>query len=165
MTTALYAGSFDPVHRGHIDIIEKAAKCFDTVVVGVMENPGKRPGMFSTTDRVRLLEDTTTTLHNVTVQSFVGLTVDLARLAGADVLVRAAHKEGRAEWQMAAINLDVGSIPTVFLPTSTDTMTISSSIVRELTLHGRVDAAEPMVPSCVAKALARVADRARHLPL
>jgi pantetheine-phosphate adenylyltransferase len=157
--TALYAGSFDPVHHGHVDIIEQAAKCFDAVVVGVMENRQKLSGMFSTSDRVRLLHDTVRNLDNVTVRSFVGLTVHLASLVGADVLVRAAHKDARAESQMAAINLEVGSIPTVFLPPSTDTMAISSSIIRTLTLNGRVDAAEAMVPSCVAEALALVANR------
>lgn len=159
MTTALYAGSFDPVHRGHVNIIEQAAKCFDAVVVGVMDNPQKRSSMFVSSDRVQLLRLATESLDNVTVRSFVGLTVHLARLAGADLLVRAAHKEGRAESQMAAMNLEVGSIPTVFLPPSADTMTISSSAIRALTLNGRVDAAETMVPSCVAEALAEVAAR------
>jgi pantetheine-phosphate adenylyltransferase len=160
VATALYAGSFDPVHLGHVNKIEQAARCFERVVVGVMTNPRKRPGMFTATDRLRLLREATNHLANVTATSFDGLTVDLARMVGADVLVRAAHKEGRSEYQMAAINYEVGAIRTVFFPASPNTVAVSSSIIRTLTLTGRLDAARHLVPPGVGHALTEVAFRA-----
>src|SRR5262245_30647831 len=100
VATALYAGSFDPVHLGHVDIVEQAARCFEHVVVGVIANPDKASGMFVTSDRARLVREATRHLSNVTATTFNGLTVELARLVGAAVLVRAAHKESRNEYQM-----------------------------------------------------------------
>jgi pantetheine-phosphate adenylyltransferase len=159
VTTALYAGSFDPVHLGHVDIVEQAARCFERVVVGVMTNPSKRLGMFTPSDRLRLLRDATNHVANVVATSFDGLTVDLARTVGADVLVRAAHKEGRSEWQMAAINFEIAAIPTVLFPASLETVAVSSSIIRSLTLNGRLDAVRHLVPPRVGHALAEVASR------
>jgi len=159
VATALYAGSFDPAHLGHVDIIEQAARCFDRVVVGVLVNPQKRAAMFTASDRVGLLRKATEHLPTVTATTFTGLTVDLAQNVGAAVLVRAAHKEARQEYQMAAINRDVGSVPTVFFPASPRTAAISSSVIRTLVLNGHVDAAQELVPLGVAHALAEVAAR------
>ncbi|HEX4820106.1 MAG TPA: pantetheine-phosphate adenylyltransferase [Acidimicrobiales bacterium] len=153
MTTALYAGSFDPVHLGHVDIVEKAAACFEHVVVAVLANPRKPSGMFTATERLHLLRTATEHLANVTTTTFDGLTVDLARQVGAAVLVRAAHKEGRSEYQMAAINQDLAAIPTVFFAPSRDTAAISSSIIRTLAMNGRVDATLSLVPPTVGHAL------------
>jgi pantetheine-phosphate adenylyltransferase len=159
VATALYAGSFDPVHSGHVDIVERAAGCFEQVAVGVMTNPRKRSGMFSATDRLRLLREATAHLANVTVTSFNGLTVDLARMVGADVLVRGAHKEGRDEYEMAAMNYEAGAIPTVFFAASPATAAVSSSMIRTLTLHGRLDEVRHLVPPGVGLALTEVAAR------
>ena len=122
-------------------------------------NPRKRSAMFTTSDRVRLLRRVTEHLPTVTATTFTGLTVDLAQSVGAAVLVRAAHKEVRQEYQMAAINRDVGSMPTVFFPASPRTAAISSSVIRTLVLNGHVDAAQQLVPLGVAHALAEVATR------
>jgi len=156
VATALYAGSFDPAHLGHVDLIEQAARCFDGVVVGVLVNPQKRSAMFTASDRVGLLRQATERLSNVTATTFNGVTVELARSVEATVLVRAVHKEARQEYQMAAINRDVGSIPTVFFPASPRTAAISSSTIRTLVLNGHVDAAQELVPKGVARALAEV---------
>ena len=157
VTTALYAGSFDPAHLGHVDIVEKASACFEHLVVGVLANPRKLSGMFTATERLHLLHLSTEHLTNVTTTTFHGLTVDLARDVGAAVLVRAAHKEGRTEFQMAAVNYDVAAIPTVFFAPSADTAAISSSIIRTFAVNGRVDAALALVPPCVGQALSRLA--------
>ena len=157
MTTALYAGSFDPTHLGHVDIVEKAAACFEHVVVAVLANPRKPSGMFTATERLHLLHMATEHLANVTTTTFDGLTVDLAREVGAAVLVRAAHKEGRTEYQIAAINHDLAAIPTVFFAPSADTAAISSSIIRTLAVNGRVDATLSLVPPCVGQALSDLA--------
>ena len=155
--TALYAGSFDPTHLGHVDIIEKAAACFERLVVGVLANPRKPAGMFTPTERLRLLRMATEHLENVTTTTFDGLTVDLAREVGAAVLVRAAHKDGRTEYQMASINYDVTATPTVFFAPAADTAAISSSIILTFAMNGRVDAALALVPPSVGQALSDLA--------
>src|SRR5262249_31143874 len=157
VATALYTGSFDPPHLGHLDVIEQAVECFEQVVVGVMTNPRKQSGMFTAADRLGLLSEATRHLATVTTTQFDGLTVDLARMVGADVLVRSAHKEARDEFQMAAINYALRAIPTVVFPAAPATAAVSSSIIRTLTLNGRVDAAQALVPPCVARVLAEIA--------
>jgi pantetheine-phosphate adenylyltransferase len=89
---ALFAGSFDPIHLGHLDVIERASDIYDHVVVGVLANPDKARGMFRPEARVGLVEEATRYLGNVSSSHFYGLTVDLARTLGASVLLRVAHK-------------------------------------------------------------------------
>ena len=87
MIKAVYPGSFDPVTYGHLDIIERAAKVVDEVIVAVLVNSSKKP-LFTIDERVRLLRETTGDYPNVTVEAFLGLTVDFARNVGATVMVR-----------------------------------------------------------------------------
>jgi pantetheine-phosphate adenylyltransferase len=152
--TALYAGSFDPIHRGHVGIIERAAAMYNRVVVAVLANPEKPPGMFLPADRVRLVEEATQFLGNVSSVHFYGLTVDLARSVDADVLVRAAHKEQANEFSMAAMNWRLAGIETIFVAANPETMMISSSLVRGLVDGGQLAAAQELVPACVRPALA-----------
>jgi pantetheine-phosphate adenylyltransferase len=157
MPVALYAGSFDPVHLGHLVVIESAARLYEQVVVAVVANPKKAHGMFTIHERVRLLTEATAHLPTVRTRHFEGLTVDLARNEGADVLVRAAHKETADEFSMAAMNLITADIPTTFVPADALTRTISSSLVRQLVDAGQIVAAQELVPTCVRQALADVA--------
>lgn len=150
MTTALYAGSFDPVHRGHLSVITTAAAAFDSLVVAVVGNPMKTSGLLSVADRVMLLSSATASLPGVRCVAHHGLTVDAARLHGADVIVRAAHKERANELVMAATNRAASTVPTLFVRGDHETEWISSTVVRGLLDRGEVDEACTLVPAPVA---------------
>ena len=113
--------------------------------------------MFTVDERLRLLSEASAHLPNVRTRRFEGLTVDLAREEGANVLVRSAHKETADELSMAAMNLITGDIPTTFVPADPLTRTISSSVVRQLVEAGQTAAAQKLVPTCVRRALADIA--------
>ena len=133
----LFPGSFDPPTLGHIDLVRRAAKLFDRVIVAVMVNPDKRP-MFTTQQRMDMFSRCAAGLDNVTVCAGNGLTLDLAREKGADVLLRGLRGEGDAgfEAQLAAANRHVGGIDTLALFTSPEYSYISSTIVRDVVRHG-----------------------------
>ena len=96
--TALCPGTFDPVTNGHLDVVGRAAQLFDSVIVGVVENPSKTP-LFSVDERVRLLEEALKDLSNVRVGSFRGLLVDHARAEGASVIVKGLpHTVSQPNW-------------------------------------------------------------------
>jgi pantetheine-phosphate adenylyltransferase len=154
VAVALYAGSFDPIHLGHLGVIEHAARTYEEVVVAVVANPEKSVGMFGPEERLRFLIGATTHLPTVRSVHFYGLTAALARSEGATVLVRAAHKERRDELSMAAMNRLMAEIPTVLVPADARTRTISSSLIRQLVGAGEVRAAQQLVPACVRQALA-----------
>ena len=153
MTTALYTGSFDPVHLGHVRVIEQAARSFEAVVVAVLGNPAKTSGLLPVAERVRLLEAATAGLDNVTCTAHHGLAVDAAREHGASTLVRSAHKEHRTELEMAAHNERLTGIPTTFISGDPDLTWVSSTVVRRLLADGDADRLRAVVPSAVADAL------------
>jgi pantetheine-phosphate adenylyltransferase len=157
----LYAGSFDPVHLGHLAVVETATHLFDELVVAVVANPRKGRGLFAAEERLGFVTAATSHLPSVRTRTFVGLTAEVAREEGATALVRAAHKEVADEWSMAAMNLATSAIPTMFLPAYQTTRTISSTLIRELTLAGQVEAAQELVPLCVRQALVDVASSLR----
>ena len=157
MTTALYAGSFDPVHVGHLTIIERAASGFDAVVVAVVGNPSKQSGLFSMADRVRLVEEAVSHLPSVRCVRHAGLTVDLAAEVGADVLVRSVHKDASDEHTMALMNRQLTGIGTVFLAADRQTAWISSSRVRSLVARGLLEEVRALVPPPVFAALWQLA--------
>lgn len=153
---ALYAGSFDPIHLGHLRVIEHVARIHDQVIVAVLANPQKPSGLFTPEARLRLIAAATSHLPSVRSVRFHGLTVQLAREEGATVLVRSAHKERGDEVSMAAMNLMVGGIHTLFVPPEMRTRTISSSLVRRLFHSGQLTAAQELVPAAVGRALAEI---------
>ncbi len=150
--TALCPGTFDPVTNGHLDIIERAGQCFDAVVVGVLDNPAKRP-MFSVEERVRLLQEATAGMPNVSVATFGGLLVESVRALGADVVVKGlrAVTDFESEIQMAQMNHALAGVETLFMTTSPAWSFLSSSLVKEVASFGG-DVSE-LVPPRVADAL------------
>ena len=138
MKTAIYPGSFDPTTNGHTDIITRASRFVDRLVVGVLENPSKTP-VFSTEERVNLLKELTKDMPGVEVRSFSGLTVDFARSLGADLIIRGlrAVTDFEYEFQMALTNRNLADeIETLFIPTSAHCLYLSSSMVKEIALFG-----------------------------
>ncbi|GIU96398.1 MAG: phosphopantetheine adenylyltransferase [Actinomycetota bacterium] len=150
--TALCPGTFDPVTNGHLDIIERTSRSFAAVVVGVLENPSKQP-LFSVQERVELLREAVRGLDNVRVGSFHGLLVDHARAQGAHVIVKGlrAVSDYEYEIQMAQMNLRIGGIETLFMPTNPMWSFLSSSLVKEVARFG--GDVEGLVPDHVRKAL------------
>lgn len=145
MSHALFAGSFDPPTVGHIDLIERASRLFDHVTVAVMINAAKTP-MFAADERADMLKECVSRLSNVTVTAGTGLTLDLAKSVGADVLLRGLRGEGDAgmEASLAAGNRHVGGIDTLALFTAPQYGFISSTLVRDVIRHGgRLDGLVP----------------------
>lgn len=136
---ALYAGSFDPITNGHIDIIKRASGLFDELVVCVVENPGKK-GLFSIEERKIIAEIACESFENVKIDSFVGLLADYVNDNGIDVVVRGLRNsiDFEYELQMAHINeqLYKNNTQTVFLMTEPENSYISSSMVREVASLG-----------------------------
>lgn len=137
MITAIYPGSFDPITYGHLDIIKRASKMFDCLVVGVLCNSSKQP-LFSTKERVELIQEVTKEIPNVEVETFDGLLVDYAHQKRATVIVRGlrAVTDFEYELQMAQTNRTIApDVDTVFLTTSLEYAYLSSSIVKELAMY------------------------------
>lgn len=137
MKTLLYAGSFDPVTRGHMDIISRASRLCETLVVAVMHNPEKR-GAMAVGDRVRVLQKACGGIPHVRVIAHGGLLIDCAREVGADAVVRGVRPLGdfESEFQMAWVNRRLGGVETLLLTTSEDVAGISSSMVRQIAAFG-----------------------------
>ena len=134
MKKGSYAGSFDPVTYGHIDVIERAARLVDELIVAVLGNSGKTP-LFTVEEREDMLREVTKHIPNVTVQSFGGLTVDFARQQHAQVLIRGlrAIPDFEYELNMAQTNHIIApEIETVFLMTSLKYSYLSSTTVKEV---------------------------------
>lgn len=146
---ALYTGSFDPMTNGHLDIITRASKMFDELVVGVIVNPNKHP-LFSTEERVAMIEETTSHLDNVRVDSFEGLLADYVNKNQFNAVVRGLRATSDFEYeismaQMNACLFDKG-IESVFLMTSPRYSFISSSMIKEVvSLNGCVDGLVPEI--------------------
>lgn len=149
MRIAICPGSFDPVTLGHVDIITRASKLFDRVIVAVLVNVEKKP-WFTIEERTDLLRKATEGLKNVEIAGFDGLLVDYARQRNATAIVKGlrAVSDFEYEFQMALTNnkLDA-NIETVFLTTSSENMYLSSSIVKQVGLLG--GDISPFVPECV----------------
>lgn len=138
MAIAVYPGSFDPVTKGHLDIIERAAQINEHLIVAVLINSAKNP-LFTLEERVQLLRECCRELPNVTVECFDGLTVNFAKERGATVLVRGlrAVTDFDVEMQLAQTNRALmPSIDTMFFATSINWSYLSSSVVKEAARYG-----------------------------
>ena len=156
MTTAMYPGSFDPVTRGHLDIIRRASRMFDKLIVAVLNNSAKTP-LFTVEQRVEMLRECCKDIPNVEVASFDGLTVNFARDQGATVMVRGlrAVTDFENEMQLAHTNHALlPGIETVFLATSIQWSYLSSTMVKEAA-HYRQDVSQFVTPNVEAALLAK----------
>jgi pantetheine-phosphate adenylyltransferase len=152
---ALCPGSFDPPTNGHVDVVQRAARHFDEVIVAVVANPAKRP-LFSEPERTRLLTDALAHVANVTVISFDGLLVELARSRGLTLVLKGlrATSDYEYELQMAEMNSALHhALDTMFLHASPMWSFVSSSLVKEIARLG--GSVEEFVPPGVARALAQ----------
>ena len=153
MTVAIYAGSFDPITYGHIDILENGADIFEKVIIAVAYNPEKK-AFLSVDERIRLIKESTKHIPNVEVYSFDGLTVEFAKKYNAKVLLRGLRNSADFEYenQLAQINSTLDeTIQTVFLTSKPQYSFISSSCIRELASYKKN--LSQYVPDCVAKFL------------
>lgn len=146
----IYPGSFDPATVGHEDMIRRAAKLFDRLIVAVLHNPAKR-GFFPVEERVRMLRKLTADLPNVTVDAWDGLLVDFVKETGASAVVRGLRQVSDFETEMTMAQANSRMLPgmeTVFLMTRPEQGCISSSVVREIASFGG-DVSQ-FVPACIA---------------
>jgi pantetheine-phosphate adenylyltransferase len=137
-SVAIYPGSFDPVTNGHLDLIERGEKMFDTLIVAVLRNAEKQP-LFSAPERVEMLREVTTQWPSVEVQVFEGLLVDFARKRGAAVILRGirAVSDYEYELQMALMNRKLEPrLETVFMLPGEPYSYLSAKLVREIAQHG-----------------------------
>ena len=150
MRTGLIPGSFDPLHNGHLAVIEVASRLFERVVVAAVRNPGKE-AFFTLEERQEMLEESLAHLDNVETTSFSGLVVDLAAEVDATVIVKGlrAVSDLENELQMGQLNRAMSGIDTVLIPTTSTSSFIASKYVKEFARGGR-DVSD-MVPEPVAK--------------
>lgn len=138
MTRVLYPGSFDPIHFGHLEIIETVAQLFDEVVVAAMRNPQKGDGMFGLDEREQMIKEVCAHLPNVSVTMFSSLVVHLARDIEADFIVKGlrAVSDFENELQMAQMNQAVAGVQTVFIPSASRRSFLASKLIREVARFG-----------------------------
>ena len=149
MKIAICPGSFDPVTIGHLDIIERARKIFDHVIVAVMVNPEKHT-MFTTEERIALIQKCTNGMSGVEVVSFDGLLADYAKMRGATAIVKGlrAMSDFEYEFQQALTNRKLNpELETVFMITRAENMFLSSSIVKQIASFG--GDVSNFVPACI----------------
>ena len=149
MKSAIYPGSFDPVTLGHLDIIKRASKLFDKVIVAVLLNMDKKT-WFTIGERIDLLKKATADMPNVEIAGFEGLLVDFARQKKACAIVKGlrAVSDFEYEFQMALTNMKLDdNVETMFLTTNPENMFLSSSIVKQVGLLG--GDIKTFVPECV----------------
>ena len=149
MKTAICPGSFDPVTIGHLDIIGRARKIFDRVIVAVMVNPEKHT-MFTAEERIALIQKCTKDLDGVEVVSFDGLLADYARICGANAIVKGlrALSDFEYEFQQALTNKKLNpELETMFMSTRSENMFLSSSIVKQIAGFG--GDISNFVPACI----------------
>jgi pantetheine-phosphate adenylyltransferase len=152
MRRAVCPGSFDPVTNGHLDIIGRASRLFDEVIVAVLVNESKR-GLFTIDERLDLLREVLKPYENVRIESFQGLLVDFCRSQRAAVVVKGlrAVSDFDYELQMAQMNIGLAGVETLFMPTNPQNSFISSSLVKDVAKWG--GDVTPHVPEVVSRRL------------
>lgn len=147
MRIAVYPGSFDPITNGHLDIIRRASKVYDKLIVGVLDNINKKP-VFSARERMEMIKSVTADISNVECDTFNGLLVDFAKANNASVIVKGLRTvaDFEYEFQMALLNKALNpEFETMFLMTDTKYSYISSSMVKEVAkYHGELDGLIPV---------------------
>lgn len=156
-TVAVFQGSFDPVTFGHLDVIRRAARMFNELVVGIGKNPDKEQ-LFTPQERLELLLPHLADLPNVRAATYDGLTIDFVRECGADVLVRGIRDMAdlNHEVQLATLNRLIGNVETVFILTSDQHVLTSSTYIKQIYEMGGGDISRirQLVPENVAQRLA-----------
>lgn len=149
MKIAIYPGSFDPITNGHLDIIKRASKIYDRVIVGVLDNINKKP-VFTSQERMEMIKTVTADIENVDCDIFSGLLVDFAKQKNASVIVKGLRTvaDFEYEFQMTLLNKALNpEFETVFLMTDSKYSYISSSMVKDVAkYHGKLD---NLVPSAI----------------
>ncbi len=149
MNKAVFPGSFDPITKGHLDIIERSAKIFDKVIVAVLVNVDKK-GLFTMDERVTLIKKATAHIKNVEVKNFKGLLVDFFKDEGCTTVIKGLRNgtDYDYEAQMAIINKTLDeNVETVFLVAKSEYCSVSSSVVKQIgMLNGDI---KKFIPSCI----------------
>jgi pantetheine-phosphate adenylyltransferase len=153
-TRAVYPGSFDPPTNGHLDVIERAARCFGELIVSIVVNPQKRKPMFTLDERVAMLKASVAGISNVRVEHFRGLLADYVRAAHADVIVKGLRvvSDFESEMSFALMNRALSEVDTFFLMSDQKYSFVSSSLVKEVFFLGGEVAA--LVPEPVLRVMA-----------
>ena len=154
----IYPGTFDPLTNGHLNLIERTHEMFDEVVIGVAASPSKNT-MFTLEERVALMEEVVAHLSGVTVKGFSGLLVDFARQEQAKVLIRGLRTTVDFEYEFGLTNMYRKLLPgieSVFLTPEEEFAFLSSTIVREVAIHG--GSIEQFVPEVIATAIKKKVD-------
>ena len=138
MTVVLYPGSFDPVHNGHVEIVETASRLFDDVIVAAMRNPSKSAPLLDLEEREAVLNETFKDLGNVRITAFSSLVVDLAQELEADFIVKGlrAVSDFESELQMAQMNQAISGVHTLFIPSASSRSFLASRLIREIAKYG-----------------------------
>ncbi|MPZ15614.1 MAG: pantetheine-phosphate adenylyltransferase [Chloroflexi bacterium] len=156
---ALYPGTFDPIHNGHLDLIRRSSFLFHRVIVGIYDKPAKNL-LFTTEERVQLVRESIADLSNVSVENYAGLTIEYAASSGARAIIRGlrATSDFDFEFQVALMNRHLNpTVEAVFLMTSLEHAHLSSTLVKEIAQLGA--RLEGLVPPPVARALRGARER------
>ncbi len=138
MTIGLIPGSFDPFHNGHLEVVERAAKIFDHVVVAAIRNPQKSESLFTLEERRDMIAESCAHLPSVSIVSIATLLVNVAKEVNATAIVKGlrAVSDFEYELQMAQMNRSLSGVETLFIPSSSDHSFIASRLIREVARYG-----------------------------